>query len=128
MHFARKLFATSVIAAAGAIPVALALSAPAMADPVPAPAPAIPGVPGMSLLSSAPQMLQNAPQMLQGLASMFSGTAAPRGRRGPGRCRTRCDRVGHPAAGSGRSCGSAEHARRACRGRASRRRCLPRRA
>jgi len=70
MHFARKALATSVIAAACAVPGALLLSATASADPVPAPAPAMPNIPFLSSLPGS------APQMLQGLASAFTGTAA----------------------------------------------------
>ena len=71
MHFARKALATSVIAAACAVPGALLLSATASADPVPAPAPAMPNIPFLNALTPG-----NAPQMLQGLASAFTGTPA----------------------------------------------------
>ena len=74
MHFARKLFATSMIAAASTIGAALALSAPAVAEPAPAPAPApaMPAIPGLqNFLNPA-----NAPMMLQGLASALSGGGA----------------------------------------------------
>jgi len=67
MHFARKALATSVIAAACAVPGALLLSATASADPIPAPAPAMPNIPFLSSLPGS------APQMLQGLASAFTG-------------------------------------------------------
>lgn len=70
MHFARKAFATSVIAAACAVPGALLLSATASADPVPA-VPAMPNIPFLNGISPA-----TAPQMLQGLASAFTGSAA----------------------------------------------------
>ena len=66
MHFARKALATSVIAAACAVPGALLLSATASADPIPAPAPAMPNIPFLNGMSPA-----NAPAMLQGLASAF---------------------------------------------------------
>ncbi|MDO3639703.1 hypothetical protein Q2100_28435, partial [Mycolicibacterium sp. KC 300] len=60
MKFTRKAFATSVIAAVGAVPLALAFSAVATAQPAaPAPVPAVPGL----------EQLANAPQMLQGMAS-----------------------------------------------------------
>ena len=71
MHFARKALATSVIAAACAVPGALLLSATASADPIPAPAPAMPNIPFLNGMSPA-----NAPAMLQGLASAFTGAAA----------------------------------------------------
>ena len=46
MKFTSKLLATSMIAAAGAVPVALALSATAAAEPAaPPPIPAVPGLP-----------------------------------------------------------------------------------
>ena len=70
MHFARKLFAASMIGVAGTVGAALALSAPAAAEPAPAPAPApaAPSIPGLPFLN-----LANAPMMLQGLASTLSG-------------------------------------------------------
>jgi hypothetical protein len=71
MHTARKLFATSMIASAGALGAALALSAPAIAEPAPAP-PAIPSVPGLSFLDPA-----NAPLLLQGLSTTFSQMTSP---------------------------------------------------
>jgi hypothetical protein len=71
MHTARKLFATSMIASAGALGAALALSAPAIAEPAPVP-PAIPSVPGLSFLDPA-----NAPLLLQGLSSTFSQMTSP---------------------------------------------------
>jgi hypothetical protein len=73
MRFTRKLFATSMIAAACAVPGALLLSATAAADPVPAPAPAIPAMPNIPFLNNLSPA--NAPAMLQGLASVFSGAA-----------------------------------------------------
>ena len=73
MHFTRKLFATSAIAAACAVPAAVLLSATASADPVPAPAPALPAMPNIPFLSGLTPA--NAPAMLQGLASAFSGVA-----------------------------------------------------
>ncbi len=73
MHLARKMFATSMIAAAGAVAGALALSAPAAADPAPMPLPPMPNLPVLQqFLNPA-----TAPQLLQGLASAFQGTAAP---------------------------------------------------
>lgn len=71
MEFTRKLFATSMIVAGGAISVALALSPAAAAQPAPAPVP--PAVPGMPMMNQ----LANAPQLLQGLASALTGTATP---------------------------------------------------
>ena len=71
MHFARKALASSVIAAACAVPAALLLSATASADPVPA-VPAMPNIPFLNGISPA-----TAPQMLQGLASAFTGAAQP---------------------------------------------------
>jgi hypothetical protein len=71
MRFTRKVFATSVIAAACAVPGALLLSATAAADPVPAPAPAMPNIPFLNSINPA-----MAPQLLQGLASAFTGGAA----------------------------------------------------
>jgi hypothetical protein len=72
MHIVKKALASSVIAAACAVPAALLLSATASADPVPAPAPAMPNIPFLNGISPA-----NAPAMLQGLASAFTGAAQP---------------------------------------------------
>jgi len=73
MKLTRKMLATSVIAAAGAIPLALGLSATAVADPVaaPAPVPSVPGLPFLQQLASNPAA---ATQLMQGLTSML-GTA-----------------------------------------------------
>ncbi|PRC45535.1 hypothetical protein C6A85_94670, partial [Mycobacterium sp. ITM-2017-0098] len=49
MHRTRKLFATTMIAAAGAVSASVAFSAAAAAQPAPAPAPA-PAVPGLPML------------------------------------------------------------------------------
>lgn len=73
MRFTRKLLASSVIAAACAVPGALLLSATAAADPVPAPAPAIPNMSGIPFLNQISPA--NAPALLQGLASAFTGAA-----------------------------------------------------
>ncbi|MBJ7337720.1 hypothetical protein [Mycolicibacterium sp.] len=73
MRFTRKALASSVIAAAFAVPGALLLSATAAADPVPAPAPAIPNMSGIPFLGQLNPA--NAPAMLQSLASAFTGAA-----------------------------------------------------
>src|SRR4051794_643137 len=76
MPLAKRLFATSMIAAACAVPAAMLGSATAAADPVPAPAiPGLANVPFLSGLSPA-----NAPQMLQTMAAALTGAvpaAAP---------------------------------------------------
>ncbi|MGB3231799.1 MAG: hypothetical protein WBB57_13640, partial [Mycobacterium sp.] len=56
MHRTGKLFATTMIAAAGAVSAALALSTSAAAQPAPAPAPApeVPGLPFLQQLASNP--------------------------------------------------------------------------
>ena len=61
-----KMLATSMIAAAGAVPVAIALSAVAAADPAPAaPAPVVPGTPLVNELAQAPvQALSGVTQAL----------------------------------------------------------------
>ena len=51
MPLARKLFATSLIAAACTVPGALLFSATASAEPAPAPAPILPGLPNLPFLS-----------------------------------------------------------------------------
>ena len=69
MKFTRKMLATSMIAAAGAIPLALGLSATAAADP--APTPGVPGLPFLQQLATNPA---TATTLMQGLTS-FLGTA-----------------------------------------------------
>ncbi|HYZ66608.1 MAG TPA: hypothetical protein VE666_02195, partial [Mycobacterium sp.] len=56
MKFTRKMLASSMIAAAGAIPIALGFSATAAADPAapPAPAPSVPGLPFLQQLATNP--------------------------------------------------------------------------
>lgn len=72
MSFARKLFATSMIAAACAIPGALLCSATASADPVATPgAPSVPGLPFLSSFNPA-----NAPALIQTMASALTGAPA----------------------------------------------------
>ncbi len=112
MHFTRKLFAASMIAAAGAIPVALALSAPAMADPVPAPAPAIPGIPRHVV----PQQRAAATAGL--CVGLVGGGGSGRGCRTSRSSRTRGDGLGHAAAGPRGARGPPE---RACHSRPARR-------
>ncbi len=74
MNFTKKLAATSVIAAGGAITAALAFSATAAADPAaPPPGPAIPGLPLLNELALAPI---NAPQLLQNVTSALAGAPA----------------------------------------------------
>lgn len=76
MHGTRKLFATTIIAAAGAVSAAVALSATATAQPAPAPAPApeIPGLPFLQQLAANPAA---ATQLMQGFANIMGGAAAP---------------------------------------------------
>ena len=71
MKFTRKMLATSMIAATGAMGLALGLSATAAADPAPAPTP---GVPGLSLLQQLATNPGTATTLMQGLTS-FLGTA-----------------------------------------------------
>ncbi|MCV7068619.1 hypothetical protein H7H51_28165, partial [Mycolicibacterium farcinogenes] len=72
MIFTWKALATSMIAAAGAVPVALALSASANAEPVP-PAPAIPGAPNLPIVNQLAGVPAAAPQLLQGVSSALTG-------------------------------------------------------
>ena len=72
MNRTRKVFVSTMIAAAGAVS-ALALSGTASADPVPAP----PVNPGAQLLTSLSTVGSAAPQLMQSLATAMSGTAAP---------------------------------------------------
>jgi hypothetical protein len=72
MKFTRKMLATSMIAAAGAIPVALGLSATAAAEPAaPAPTPGVPGLPFLQQLATNPAA---ATSLMQGFTSLL-GTA-----------------------------------------------------
>ncbi|OKH65906.1 hypothetical protein EB73_21030, partial [Mycobacterium sp. SWH-M3] len=73
MKLTWKMLSTSMIAAAGAVPVALVLSGSASAEPVPAPAP--PGVPIIDQIAAAPAAA--APQLLQGVTSALTGAPAP---------------------------------------------------
>lgn len=76
MHRTRKLFATTIIAAAGAVSAAVAFSASATAQPAPAPAPApeIPGLPFLQQLAANPAA---ATQLMQGFTNLLgnAGTA-----------------------------------------------------
>lgn len=72
MKLTRKVLSTSMIAAAGAVPLALACSGAANADP--APAPAVPGAPLVNEIAGLPGA---APQILQGVSSALSGAATP---------------------------------------------------
>lgn len=78
MHRTRKLFATTLFAAAGAASAALALSATAAAQPAaPAPAPGVPGLPFIQQLASNPAA---ATQLMQGFTSLLGNAqtaAAP---------------------------------------------------
>ncbi|HEX2285574.1 MAG TPA: hypothetical protein VHI10_12265, partial [Mycobacterium sp.] len=75
MHSTRKMFATTMIAAAGAVSAALALSATASAQPAaPAPSPAVPGLPFIQQLASNPAA---ATQLMQGFTSLLGGAQAP---------------------------------------------------
>jgi hypothetical protein len=74
MKFTSKLLATRMIAAAGAVPVALALSATAAAEP--AASPPIPAVPGLPLVDQLAAVPANAPQLLQNVASALTGAPA----------------------------------------------------
>jgi hypothetical protein len=74
MKFTRKTLATSMIAAAGAIPIALGFSATAAAEPAaPAPAPSVPGLPFLQQLATNPAA---ATQLMQGLTSVLGGMQA----------------------------------------------------
>ncbi|CRZ18228.1 hypothetical protein [Mycolicibacterium neworleansense] len=75
MIFTWKALSTSMIAAAGAVPVALALSATANAEPV-APAPAIPGAPNLPIVNQLANVPAAAPQLLQGVSSALTGAPA----------------------------------------------------
>ncbi|WP_422745494.1 hypothetical protein ACN27E_24560 [Mycobacterium sp. WMMD1722] len=77
MKLSRKMLATSMIAAAGAVPLAVALSTTAAAQP--APTPAIPAIPFLDQLSNAPALLQNLASALSpaGAATGVSPAAAP---------------------------------------------------
>ena len=76
MHRTPKLFATTMIAAAGVVSAAVAFSASASAQPAPAPAPApeIPGLPFLQQLAANPAA---ATQLMQGFANLMgnAGTA-----------------------------------------------------
>nr|WP_090339393.1 hypothetical protein [Mycolicibacterium malmesburyense]CRL67678.1 hypothetical protein CPGR_00542 [Mycolicibacterium malmesburyense] len=75
MHSTGKLFATTMIAAAGAVSAALALSATASAQPAaPAPAPSVPGLPLIQQLASNPAA---ATQLMQGVTSLLNTAQAP---------------------------------------------------
>ncbi len=76
MHSARKVFATSMIAAAGAVAAALMLSATASAEPIPAPPAPAPAMPNMPFLNQLAGLPAAAPQLIQGLASAFTGGGA----------------------------------------------------
>lgn len=79
MHRTRKLFATSMIAAAGAVSAAVALSAGAAAQPAPLPAPApapAPEVPGMQFLQQLAANPAAATQLMQGFANLMGTTPA----------------------------------------------------
>jgi hypothetical protein len=77
MHRTRKLFATTMIAAAGAVSAAVAFSASATAQPAPAPAPApapqIPGLPFLQQLATNPAA---ATQLMQGFTNTLGNTPA----------------------------------------------------
>ena len=115
MKFTRKLLATSMIAAAGAVPDLRWGSArrPQPTRAAPAPAPSVPGLPFLQQLATNPAA---ATQLMQGLTSMLGGARLPpplppppRPPLPPGR-----DRVGHSSA----ACGSGR-----CAGRCRPRRC-----
>lgn len=75
MHRTRKLFASTIIAAAGAVSAAAAFSATATAQPAPAPAPApqIPGLPFLQQLAANPAA---ATQLMQGFANIMGNAPA----------------------------------------------------
>ncbi len=73
MHRTRKLFATTMIAAAGAVSAAVAFSATATAQPAPAPAPEIPGLPFLQQLAANPAA---ATQLMQGFANLMGNAPA----------------------------------------------------
>ncbi|MDZ4236434.1 MAG: hypothetical protein U1C73_22375, partial [Dietzia sp.] len=77
MHRTGKLFATTMIAAAGAVSAALALSTSAAAQPAPAPAPVpAPEVPGLPFLQQLAANPAAATQLMQTFATVM-GNAAP---------------------------------------------------
>ncbi|MFB1297755.1 hypothetical protein ACAG24_019755 [Mycobacterium sp. pW049] len=75
MHRTPKLFATTMIAAAGAVSAAVAFSASATAQPAPAPAPApeIPGLPFLQQLAANPAA---ATQLMQGFTNLMGNAPA----------------------------------------------------
>ena len=75
MHSTGKLFATTMIAAAGAVSAALALSGTAAAQPAaPAPTPGVPGLPFIQQLASNPAA---ATQLMQGFTSLLNTASTP---------------------------------------------------
>lgn len=76
MHRTRKLFATTMIAAAGAVTAALAFSPAAAAQPAPAPAPApAPEFPGLPMLQQLAANPAAATQLMQSFAGILGGGA-----------------------------------------------------
>ncbi|PJK18634.1 hypothetical protein CSX11_30125, partial [Mycobacterium goodii] len=73
MKFTWKAISTGMIAAAGALPVAVALSGAANAEPVPVPPAPMPNLPVVNQVAGLPGA---APQLLQGVASALTGTPA----------------------------------------------------
>ncbi|MGV0793434.1 hypothetical protein [Mycolicibacterium sp. XJ1819] len=74
MHSTGKLFATTMIAAAGAVSAALALSATAGAQPAPTPpAPAVPGLPFLQQLANPAA----ATQLMQGVTTLLGSAQTP---------------------------------------------------
>lgn len=77
MHRTGKLFATTMIAAAGAVSAAVALSASAAAQPAPAPAPGpAPQVPGLPFLQQLAANPDAATQLMQGFANLMGNAPA----------------------------------------------------
>ncbi len=110
MHSTRKLAATTMIAAAGAVTAAVALSATAGAQPAaPAPTPGVPGLPFIQQLASNPAM---ATQLVQGFTSMLNTAATPRR---TGRAAADGDRIDHASADSaGTACRNRSDQRSGC--------------
>jgi len=74
MPLARKLFATSLIAAACTVPGALLFTPTASAEPAPPPAPILPALPNWPFLTGLSPA--NAPALIQSLATAFTGAPA----------------------------------------------------
>ena len=77
MHSTRKLFATTMIAAAGAVTAALAFSGTAAAQPASALPPDRPGLPGLPFIQQLASNPAAASQLMQGFTSLLNTAATP---------------------------------------------------